>query len=131
MNSYNGFSGERRMEVHRWLRAEERAGRLTWPTRCEACGQTEGIMDCHHENYDEPLSFVGLCYRCHLMLHCRFRSPEAWKNYCDAIMSGVRYAALYTRDFGVIIEMLKGESAEFTQHAVPSRDVFKEIGVKK
>jgi len=110
MNSYNGFTGEKRMEVHKWLRAEERASRLVWPTTCVACGQTEGIFDCHHENYDVPLSYVGLCYTCHMMLHCRFKAPAAFAKYREAVAQGVRYPAQHTRNFDAVRAILSGAS---------------------
>ena len=127
MNSYNGFTSEKRMEVHRWLRAEEAAGRLVWPTECEACGQTQGIFDCHHENYDEPLSYVGLCYLCHLMLHCRFSNAEAWRRYGEAIGRGVRYQPLFTRNFGIVRALLAGEAVAFTLYEPPLQDLFSRI----
>lgn len=127
MNSYNGFSSEKRMEVHRWLRAEEKAGRLVWPTVCVACGQTEGLFDCHHENYDVPLSYVGLCYTCHMMLHCRFRAPEAFTRYREAVARGARYPAQFTRNFDVIRAILGGTCAPTVQGAPRERDAFADI----
>ncbi len=131
MNSYNGFSGEQRTQVQRFLREEERAGRLLWPTRCEACGQKEGVFDCHNEDYDKPLEYVGLCYVCHMMLHCRFRAPESWRRYCEAIMMGVRFGPVHTRDFAFIKLLLAGKDVHRVLGELPARDVFKEIGVKK
>ncbi len=124
MNSYNGFTGEKRMEVHRFLRAEESAGRLTWPTCCAACGQTEGVFDCHHENYDDPYSFVGLCYVCHMMLHCRFRAPAAFARYREFVIGGGRVQGQRTRRFNVIRALLDGKDVATEQHSARERDEF-------
>ena len=70
--SYNGFSAAQRNRAGRWLNAEYAAGRRTRPTRCQACGTTEGVRG-HSEDYSEPfgphIGAFGLCHRCHLALH--------------------------------------------------------------
>jgi len=112
VKDYNGFSAKKRMEVHNWLKAEVEARRVEWPKKCEACGQTEGIIDAHHENYDKPLEFIGLCCTCHRMLHYRFKNQEAWERYKEAIRRGVRYRPVYRRDFGAIVPLLNGQERE-------------------
>lgn len=36
---------------------------------CEVCGTTEGRIDAHHDDYDEPLAVRWLCRRHHNRLH--------------------------------------------------------------
>jgi len=129
MKEYNGFSGQKRTEVQNWLKAEVKAGRVQWPTVCEACGQTEGVIDAHHEDYNNPLGFVGLCYVCHTMLHSRSKNPLAWGRYKAVIRTGVRYSAAMKRDFGIIAPLLNGQKAEHTRHEAPARDLFEALGL--
>ena len=82
-------------------------------------------------DYDRPLAYVGLCYVCHMMLHCRFRAPESWQRYCEAIAGGVRFGPVRSRDFSFIKALLSGKDVRKAQGEPPARDVFKEIGVKK
>jgi hypothetical protein len=92
LKTYNGFGHDQRMRALYWLRAEYAAGRRKPPLFCDACGQTEGSIDAHSEDYSEPfgdhIGRHGLCYRCHMMIHCRFNNPEAWQAYTDAVRAG-------------------------------------------
>lgn len=92
LKTYNGFDHDARMKGFRWLKAEYAAGRRTKPTVCDACGQTEGQIAGHSEDYSEPFGdHIGkhaLCERCHLMIHCRFKNPEAWAIYKQHIREG-------------------------------------------
>lgn len=91
LGSYNGHSGAKRDAVQRYLNASFRDGTLTRPTVCTACGQTEGRIDAHLENYDDPDNFIPLCWRCHMMVHCRFRNPSAFRAYRDSLRTGSTY----------------------------------------
>lgn len=46
----------------------------------------------HSEDYSEPfgdnIGEFGLCYLCHMMIHCRFYNRLAWAAYRDTIRSG-------------------------------------------
>lgn len=88
LSSYNGFPGAQREAVQRWLNTQWDAGRLPRPSKCVACGQTEGAIDGHLENYDEPTSYVDLCVTCHMLLHMRFRNRMAWTLYRDRVRGG-------------------------------------------
>ncbi len=131
MNSYNGFSPRQRYRALDWLKGEYKAGRRHRPTRCDACGQTEGVIEPHSENYSEPfgdhIGAFGLCYRCHLMIHCRFRSKEAWDAYRQAIREGKRFQALYTRSFPEFGKQLRGEEVAFEVGPAPTRLILDEI----
>lgn len=111
MNSYNGFSPAQRSRALRWLNAEYAAGRRTRPERCDACGQTAGALQAHSEDYSEPfgahIGEHGLCYVCHMMIHCRFSAPGPWERYRRHVRSGYR-VAVGVRDFGTIRTFLNG-----------------------
>lgn len=127
MNSYNGFTGSQRAKAAAWLRAQWARGRPR-PSTCSACGQTEGVIDAHAEDYSEPFGdhtdAHPLCYRCHLMLHCRFANDVAWREYVAAVKSGKRFAPCHSRSFGHIRSHLAGREVPFTQHEPPGPSVF-------
>jgi len=92
LKTYNGFHHNQRMRALYWLRGEYAAGRRQRPLGCDACGQTEGVIEAHSEDYSEPfgdhIGRFGLCYRCHMALHCRFKNLEAWETYKQHIRDG-------------------------------------------
>ena len=93
MRDYNGFSGAVRNKEAAWLRSEYASGRRQRPTKCEACGQDEGVFHEHCESYAEPFSGNqrwSLCYYCHLILHCRFRYSDRFNEYAQAVAEGYR-----------------------------------------
>jgi hypothetical protein len=99
VKSYNGFTPAQRNKAQGWLNAQWSSGSLARPAECCACGQTGGVIHAHAEDYSEPFAAgktdeYHLCYRCHMMVHCRFSGAFAWQRYKRAINSGVRYAAL-------------------------------------
>lgn len=103
MKSYNGFSPEHRNRAGAWLRQQWAAG-LPRPSKCCACGQTEGIFDAHAEDYSEPFMAgktdqYPLCFTCHMMVHCRFRNRAEWNHYREMIADGFRGAPSFKRDF--------------------------------
>ena len=103
MKEYNGFSPTQRMKALRWLNGEYAAGRRTRPTACDACGETEGVVEAHSENYSAPfgdhIGRYGLCYRCHMMLHVRVHVPEHWHLYRAALVAGVRFEPYQKRNW--------------------------------
>jgi hypothetical protein len=103
-NPYNGFTPEQRDAAYYWAKAEERAGRRRRPTSCDACGQTEGLLQRHSEDYSAPygphIGAIGFCYRCHMMTHCRFKRPALWAEYCDAIAAGWVFEPVHTMSLG-------------------------------
>jgi hypothetical protein len=104
MNSYNGFTPNQRMKAYKWLMEQYATGKRFKPTKCDSCGITKGIIEPHSENYGEPfgnhIGYYGFCYRCHMILHCRFRNPEAFARYADEVYAGTVFTPFYTRDFG-------------------------------
>ena len=106
MKAYNGFSPETRNAAQAWLNREWKSGRLARPVKCCACGQEHGIIDAHAEDYSEPFRAgltdqFHLCYRCHMLVHCRFgKGASAWGVYRDNIRAGTMFAAMTERNFG-------------------------------
>jgi hypothetical protein len=93
VRSYNGFTAWQRQTAFNWLKAEYAAGRRAKPVVCDGCGQDQGIISAHSEDYSAPfgdhIGQYGFCATCHRQVHCRFRNPLAWQAYRDA----VRYRA--------------------------------------
>tara|TARA_R100000773_G_scaffold36307_1_gene31302 strand:- start:1602 stop:1847 length:246 start_codon:yes stop_codon:yes gene_type:complete len=81
MKSYNGFTPKERTDAFIWLKGEYASGRREKGKVCDACGQTKGIVEDHSEDYSYPYGdHIGkytFCYRCHMMIHCRFRNRLA------------------------------------------------------
>lgn len=105
MKSYNGFTAGQRMKAYRWLMAAYADGSRQPPTRCDACEQTEGLIQPHSEDYSAPfgdhIGRYGLCYRCHMMLHCRYSAPLAWRTYVTALALGKRFPPIPGQQWGV------------------------------
>jgi hypothetical protein len=109
------------MRAHRWLRAEYAAGRRKPPLSCDACGQTEGVIQAHAEDYSEPfgphIDQYGLCYRCHMMVHCRFNNEDAWQAYKQQVRDGRVFEPI-GRNFWLFCRQslrTKGEGVPFRQ----------------
>lgn len=103
MKAYNGFSAQHRQRALKWFREEQKQGRRAYPTRCDACGQDQGLIDSHSEDYSAPfgdhIGRFSLCFTCHMMIHCRHRAPLAFEVYRESIERGARYAPFKIRDF--------------------------------
>lgn len=132
MNWYNSFSPAQRQAAFNWLKAEYAAGRRVRPVKCDACGQTQGLIEPHSEDYAGPpygdhIGAFGLCYRCHMMIHCRFRSRQAWDLYRQAIREGKQFAPIKGRHFGTFTGQLRGNPVPFTIHQPPARLILDDI----
>ncbi len=102
---YNGFSPQARRAALAWLKREYAAGRRVPPTECDACGQREGVIDAHSEDYSAPfgdhIGRYALCYRCHMAVHCRFGTgARQWEAYSQLIAEGAVLRAFHRRNFG-------------------------------
>lgn len=102
LSTYNGFGGKIREKSFRWMKREIEAGRVLPPSRCQdGCGETRGWHDYHTEDYSRPFGphiyAYELCFRCHMMLHSRFRQPDAWRRYIDQLEAGAAYEPLMSR----------------------------------
>ncbi|HZZ24925.1 MAG TPA: hypothetical protein VFE60_21135 [Roseiarcus sp.] len=104
MKDYNGFTGEQRGRAQSWLNAQWRSGAIARPLDCCACGQAAQPIDAHAEDYSEPFrkdvtDGFHLCFICHMMVHCRHRSQEAWRLYRHMVESGGRAIPVGGRHF--------------------------------
>jgi len=131
VNAYNGFPGAQRIRALKWLNAEYAARRRRRPTKCDACGQTAGIIQAHSEDYSEPfgphIGEHGLCYVCHMMIHCRFRAPGIWERYRQRVRSGWRVIAQSSADWGMIVAVLRGGEFRW-EPSVDVTDLLDRIG---
>ena len=105
MRAYNGYSERDRRRAQAWLNRQWQSGVLARPAQCAACGQGQGIIDAHAEDYSEPFAAgktdqFHLCFTCHMMVHCRFRRPDDWLYYKAVIESGGCYGPVFIRDIG-------------------------------
>lgn len=85
---YNGFSGEKRMAVHQLQLRQVAAKELPAPVACIVCGQHEGALDMHLENYDTPADYFPTCLTCHLMLHSRYHRKQRFLHYRSRVAGG-------------------------------------------
>jgi hypothetical protein len=46
------------------------------------------------------------------MVHSRFRNPDAWERYCDAVARGVQYDPAPKRDYFTYIRPLLGREVQ-------------------
>lgn len=135
MNSYNGFSPETRNRAQNWLRKQWQSGALDKPARCCACGQDQGIIHAHAEDYSEPFRAgvtdeYHLCFVCHMMVHCRFKNRRAWKRYCDAVARGLRSAPTYANNFYAFKAAFLDKNPELqmtVQGEIPKRLALQEL----
>ena len=86
MKSYNGFSAYQRQKGSNILKQAIDKGILEHPNNCKCsfCGQDKGIRHYHNEDYSEDkvvTTAVVLCWRCHMMLHGRFKHPLSFAQY--------------------------------------------------
>jgi len=89
--SYNSFSPEFRdaagREQGRLLRRHPEHRQ----TACRACTADYQVVQ-HLEDYREPLrGIVGLCFRCHVIVHERFEHQDTWTRYVTAITQGAAF----------------------------------------
>lgn len=104
MNSYNGYTPSERTRALKWFRARQAEGfKARHPDKCDMCGQTHGHLEWHSENYSEPfgehIGEFGLCYMCHMMIHCRFKSSKAWNMYGLSLREGKLFNSLGGRNW--------------------------------
>ncbi len=126
MRSYKKWSKEDRLKSLRLTNKAKRLGLLTPATSCNRCGQSEGIIHWHNEDYDITLSVLGkafdvekrkyltddevsecgkaletLCWRCHMMHHSFFKGKDTAKKYFEEISNGKVYPPVLRRNFDV------------------------------
>ena len=126
MKNYNGWSSEFRKASLRLTNAAKKEGWIKDPKKCNRCGQTEGILHLHNENYDatyytlekvfnrSPINITkeekdkvnsvleSLCWRCHMMHHSVRRNKQAVDKYFDEVKGGKIYTPVYKHDFTIL-----------------------------
>ena len=104
MREYNGFPSHIRSRAGVFRKRMIYELRIPkTPPACLACGQTEGAMCYHTEDYSEPhgphtVAFE-ICYACHMMIHCRHRGRERWIEYCNGVLEGFTYTPIIGWNF--------------------------------
>lgn len=106
MNSYNGFSGSQRLKALKWFREQQAKGfRPLKPNSCDICTQTQGVLEYHSEDYSSPfgdnIGQFGLCYMCHMMIHCRYKNEHVWNIYKKSLYEKKVYRPFYSRNWNV------------------------------
>jgi hypothetical protein len=96
--SYNGWTGLVRKSRDTIFFGAIKAGLLPdKPTVCFGCGITTenhgAKIQQHSEEYgplpeDYIKSCVPLCFRCHFLVHARFKIPNKWLRYLNRVASG-------------------------------------------
>jgi len=86
---YNGFSGVfRDSQGHKQMELVDK-GILPPPTKCYLCGQTEGRVLYHLEDYNDIMNIdTPMCFHCHMVLHCCRSGTDTYrgqarKNYWE------------------------------------------------
>jgi hypothetical protein len=133
LKTYNGFDHDQRMKGYRWLQREYATGRRARPIVCDACGQIEGAIEAHSENYSAPfgdhIGRYGLCYRCHMAIHTRFNNREAWEAYKHHVALGRIFHPIGKNFRRFCIETLerKGAGVPFKQRPVRIRTLLDDL----
>lgn len=102
MGSYKGFSGLQRMACHTLILRAVSDGLIPPATECARCGQKEGILQYHNENYDQYMDVERLCWRCHMIHHSDHRCPVACAKYWETIKAGHQWPPVYRHDFTIL-----------------------------
>lgn len=70
LSNYKKWTGKEREASYKITKKAISDGIIPPPTKCNRCGQTEGRIDYHSENYDDPINGLEqLCMKCHLRHH--------------------------------------------------------------
>jgi len=126
MRNYKGWSGDFRKESLKLTNAAKKMGWIENPSKCNRCGQTEGILHLHNEDYDVtyytlkevfnrfPISITveeqekvnsvleQICWRCHMLHHSVRRNKQAVEKYFEEIKNGKKYPPVYKHDFTIL-----------------------------
>ena len=99
MKSYKGFSGVQRMASYKLTMRSVEEGLVPVAVKCNRCGQTEGTLQYHNEDYDQYLDVEPICLRCHLVHHSEHRAPVACAKYWSTIKEGKMWEPLRGNPF--------------------------------
>jgi len=79
------FSGEYRVKQSRLLRDAIERGDVAPPTKCNRCGQEDGVIHTHIEDYDNPLKYEPLCILCHMVHHSSWFAKKECAAYFEHV----------------------------------------------
>lgn len=99
LGPYKGFSGLQRMACQTLILRAVSDGLIPPAVKCARCGQTEGTIQYHNENYDQYLDVERLCIRCHLVHHSVRRCPVAVTKYFEEVAAGKMWPPLRGNPF--------------------------------
>lgn len=98
LSDYNGFPGKMREQSLRRVHKLWDSGAVPRPAQCDACGQRDGAIHGHSEDYSNDHIHLPLCITCHLILHMRFQQPLLWENYKTMVREGYQGIPLEQRN---------------------------------
>ncbi len=126
MRKYKKWSAEFRKASLKHTQKAQKMGWIEYPKKCNRCGQTEGIIHTHNEDYDVtfytleevfnrfPISIEPheieklrsvlepLCWRCHMMHHSIHRNKKAVEGYFQQVQNGRQWPPVYRHDFAIL-----------------------------
>lgn len=109
---YNGFDVKTRMSVSAKQNRAYKNGTLPRPSKCLVCGNTEGIIMAHLEDYNKWQNYYPICFVCHCTLHGRYKRPGVFKDYLAWIVAGNKPVPFYKYDWrGYHIKYCSGSFA--------------------
>lgn len=110
LSDYNGFPGKMREKSLRRVHKLWDSGEVPRPTQCDACGQRDGTIHGHSEDYSDDHVHLPLCITCHLLLHMRFQMPSTWDTYRAQVRAGYQGTPLEQRNALYRIKQLYASS---------------------
>ena len=108
MNFYNGFSPAQRYKALAYHKSQIKLGiKPKSPQKCDGCGTEQGFLAWHSEDYSEPfgkhIGQYGVCYRCHMHIHCRFKNPKSFMEYAFTLKKNKRYKPYYSSNWKLFL----------------------------
>jgi hypothetical protein len=126
MRDYKQWTAQYRKDSLKLTNKAKKMGWIPQPKKCRRCGQEDGILHLHNEDYTVthvtltdvfnrfPISITPeeidainqalepICWRCHMMHHSKHRNKIAVEMYQDEIRRGKRYPPVYRHDFTIL-----------------------------
>jgi hypothetical protein len=103
MANYKGWTDEERRSSMRETNKAIKKGVIPPPNKCNRCKQTKGIIHYHNHDYSDPIKYLEmLCWRCHMIHHSRWRSPQKCIDYWEQILQGKQFPPVFKHDFKIL-----------------------------
>jgi hypothetical protein len=113
---YNGWSAAERYRLGELQVAMLKRHPEYRQTVCKGCGGDRGIVQ-HLEDYEEPLrGIIGLCCRCHVAVHERFKYPDTVRRYVAMLREG--YVFPRGKDWKAVLQDMFWSSTAFNRAVV-------------